>query len=79
MVENFYRALKPGGLLGIIDFDTRYDEPRSVYFERHHIRAQTVRDEVTRHHLNFLQNGPGFSIPGVMNSNQYFLLFQKPG
>jgi ubiquinone/menaquinone biosynthesis C-methylase UbiE len=79
MLERFYRALKPGGLLGIIEFNIRNHQPRSAYFEQHQIPPQIVRDEVTHHHFRFLQNEPGFSIPGSSSrGDQYFLLFEKP-
>jgi predicted methyltransferase len=79
MLESFYRALKPDGLLGIIEFNVPDHQPRSAYFEQHEIPPQVVREEVTRHHFRFLGNEPGFSVPGSGGgSDQYFLLFGKP-
>jgi len=78
MLESFYRALKPGGLLGIIEFNVRNLQPRSAYFEQHQIPPQVVREEVTHHHFRFLQDEPGFSVPGGSGRDQYFLLFEKP-
>ena len=79
MLESFYRALKPGGLLGIIDFSVSDHQPRSAYFEQHQIPSQVVREEVTRHHFRLLEKEPGFSVPGSSwRSDQFFLLFDKP-
>jgi len=77
MLETFYRALKPGGLLGIIDFEAELGQGRSTYFEQHKLPAVVVREDATRHQFGFLYNEPGFTVPQE-GRKLYFLLFEKP-
>jgi arsenite methyltransferase len=77
MMEAFYRALKPGGLLGIIDFEAEPGQGRSTYFEHHNLPAEVVREDATRHQFRFLHNAPGFAVPKE-GRKLYFMLFEKP-
>jgi predicted methyltransferase len=77
MLEAFCRALKPGGLLGIIDFEVGPGQPRSTYFEHHNMPAEIVREDATRHQFRFSHNEPGFAVPEG-GRKLYFLLFEKP-
>jgi ubiquinone/menaquinone biosynthesis C-methylase UbiE len=79
MLESFYRALKPGGLLGIIEFSVRNHQPRSTYFEQHKIPPEIVRGEATHHRFRLLHNEPRFSdAASGSGRDQYFLVFEKP-
>jgi predicted methyltransferase len=77
MLEAFYRALKPGGLLGIIDFEAEPGEERSTYFQQHKLPPAVVRQDATRHRFRFLHNEPGFAVPQE-GRKLFFLLFEKP-
>jgi len=77
MLEAFYLALKPGGLLAIIDYEAEPGAARSSYFEHHKMPAEIVREDATRHQFNFLRNEPGFVVP-QWPKKLYFLLFEKP-
>jgi ubiquinone/menaquinone biosynthesis C-methylase UbiE len=77
MLEAFYRALKPGGLLGVIDIEAERGQRRNTYFEHHNLPAEIVREDATRHQFRFLHNEPGFTVPKTREKH-YFLLFEKP-
>jgi arsenite methyltransferase len=76
MVEAFYRALKPRGLLGIIEFDAPDDQPRDESYEKHRIPPRVVRQEITSHRFRFVAAEPGFKA-GTEKRNQSFLVFEK--
>jgi predicted methyltransferase len=79
MVKAFYRALRPGGFLGIIEFEAPDNQPRDDAYKHHQIPPRTVREEIAAQGFEFIGNEPGFRIPGASwGRNQYFLLFEKP-
>jgi len=77
MLAGIYAALKPGGLLGIIDSPTEAGQPRSSYFSRHRVPEAVVREEAARAGFRFLRAEPGFVRPRG-NKEFYFLLFERP-
>ncbi len=77
MLGAILRALKPGGLLGIIDAPAKSGEPRGKYFERHRIPEQFVRDDAARCGFTFVRQEPGFNPPDN-DRNYFFLIFQRP-
>ena len=77
MLQGMYGALKPGGLLAIIDAQDEPGQPRNVYQERHTLPAEIVREDAARHGLRFPRELPGFSNP-ESKRKYYFLLFEKP-
>ncbi len=79
MTEAFYRALRPGGRLGIIEFAAPDSQQRDESYKRHKIPASTVKEEILRHGFEFVATEPGFIVPGEDGAKQYFLLFAKPG
>jgi len=72
------KALKPGGLLGIID---RYDKPgrpRSEYQEEHKIPSELVREDAPRGGFEFVSEEKGFDRPkGEGGGRFFFLIFRK--
>jgi predicted methyltransferase len=78
MLEGLFRALMPGGRLGIIDREAEPGKPRGDYYDRHRIPAGLVRDDAMRHGFRFLRDEPGFTDPDD-GAKLYFLLFEKPG
>ncbi|HXJ46073.1 MAG TPA: methyltransferase domain-containing protein [Candidatus Dormibacteraeota bacterium] len=77
MLGAILRALKPGGLLGIIDAPAKPGEAREKYFERHRIPEQFVRDDAARCGFKFVRQEPGFNPPDN-DRNYFFLILQKP-
>lgn len=79
MLEGFRRALKPGGLLAIIDRDAPPNNSRETYFRRHRLPSEVVRDDALSHGFRFLRSELGFTDPkSWYDSHWYFLIFQKP-
>ena len=77
MLRGIFRALKPGGLLGIIDAPTKPGEPRENYYDRHRIPEQLVREDTARNGFTFLRQQPTFTPPDS-DRTYFFLIFQKP-
>jgi predicted methyltransferase len=77
MLRAVFRALKPGGLLAIIDAPAPPGEPRESYFDRHRIPEQFVRDETARNGFSFTRQEPGFHSP-ERGRDYFFLIFKKP-
>ncbi len=77
MMQAMYRALKPGGLLAIIDAADAPGESRKTYQHRHRLPPQIVREDADRNGFRFMQELPGFD-GGDSDRKYYFLLFSKP-
>jgi predicted methyltransferase len=77
MLRAVFRALKPGGLLAIIDAPAAAGEPREKYFDRHRIPEQFVRDDTAQNGFSFLRQEPGFNSP-ERGRDYFFLIFKKP-
>jgi len=77
MMQGLLHALKPGGLLAIIDAEAKPGEPRSNYQQRHRLPKEIALEDAARNGFHFLRELPGFT-----NENggrtYYFLLFEKP-
>ncbi len=77
MTEALYRALRPGGRLGIIEFAAPDSQPREDSYRRHRIQASTVKEEILRHGFEFVASEPSFQVPDEPQVKQFFLLFAK--
>jgi len=77
MLQGIFRALKPGGLLAIIDAPAKPGNPRSSYYERHRIPEILVRQDTARNGFTFLRQLPTFTPPDS-DRTYFFLIFQKP-
>lgn len=77
MLQAMSRALKPGGLLAIIEAEDKMGEPRSIYQKRHKLPEEIVRQDAARNGLHFLRKLPGFTNP-ERDRIYYFLLFERP-
>lgn len=76
MLRGLRKALKPSGLLAIIDSPTERSSSRQEYYNRHRIPEEVVREEAARAGFRFLRKEPGFKRP--RNSKEfYFLIFEK--
>jgi len=76
MLQHLREALKPGGLLAIIDGVAETGKPRSEYYSRHRMPEETVRDDAARNGFHFLRKEPGFVRPD-QKKDFYFLVFQN--
>lgn len=79
MMQGMFKALRPGGVLAIIDSPTERAESRSEYHSRHDIPAEVVKEDAARAGFRFRGEEPGFTrTGGRWNTEFYFLLFEKP-
>jgi len=76
MLQGIVRALKPGGLLAIIDHETKPGEPRSTYLEHHRIPQELVREDAAHNGLHFLREEKGFE--PEKSEHWFFLIFERP-
>ena len=77
MLRAVFRALKPGGMLAIIDAPAPAGEAREKYYERHRIPEQFVRDDAAHNGFSFVRQEPGFHSP-ERGRDYFFLIFKKP-
>ncbi|HEV2422441.1 MAG TPA: class I SAM-dependent methyltransferase [Candidatus Acidoferrales bacterium] len=78
MLQGMYKALKPGGMIGIIDATAEPGQPRESYYQPHHIPKELVRDDLTRNSFHFVREGNAFKPPDQGSRSYYFLIFEKP-
>ncbi|MBZ5536339.1 MAG: methyltransferase domain-containing protein [Acidobacteriia bacterium] len=77
MLQAIFNALKPEGILAIIDSPTPPGNSRSDYYPRHRIPEELVREDVAHAGFQFLRKEPGFTNP-ANKKDFYFLIFEKP-
>ena len=77
MLAGMYRALRPGGRLGIIEAEDEPGKPRADYYSRHRMPEEIVREDAERAGFVFSREAPGFTRPG-QRKEFYFLIFEKP-
>jgi len=78
MLAAIYRALKPGGMLALIDGKAEPGKSREDYYSRHRMPEEIERQDAQRNGFRFLRQEPGFVRPEP-KKEYYFLIFQKPG
>jgi len=79
MLQGMAKALKPGGLLGIIDHYDAPGRPRSEYQEEHKIPPELVREDAPRGGFEFVSEEKGIDRPkGDGGGHFFFLIFRKP-
>ena len=78
MMLAFWRSLKPGGLLGIIDREALRGESPESYVRHHRVSSASVRDEATRNGFRFLRSELGFVEPAGFTAYWFFLIFERP-
>lgn len=76
MLQELHRALKPGGLLAIIEAEDKMGDSRSAYQKRHRLPEEIVKQDTERNGFHFLRKQPGFTDPNKERS-YYFLLFER--
>lgn len=77
MIQGMYKALKPGGVMGVIDASAEPGQPRESYYEPHHIPKELVREDLTRNGFQFVKELPGFKPSDEGTRSYYFLIFRK--
>src|SRR5215475_7454894 len=77
MLRALFRALKPGGLLAIIDAPAPPGEARENYYARHRIPERFVRGDAAHNGFTFVRQEPGFHSPD-RDRDYIFLIFKKP-
>ena len=77
MLQHLSAALKPGGLLAIIDGVAEPGKPRTEYYARHRMPEEIVREDAAHEGFRFLRKEPGFLRPD-QKKDFYFLIFQRP-
>jgi predicted methyltransferase len=77
MLAGLFHALRPGGLLGIIEAEDEPGQPRQTYYSRHRMPEEVVREDAARAGFVFAREEPGFTRPQG-RKEFYFLVFEKP-
>ncbi len=80
MLRGILRALKPGGVLGIIDKDAAPGKERTEYEQRHELPQSFVREDLERAGFTALEDKPGFepTSSGRRGEHWWFLVAAKP-
>jgi len=78
MMQGFWRGLKAGGLLAIIDCEAAPGELFESYVRHHRVPSASVRNEAARNGFRFLRSELGFVDPATPFSYWYFLVFERP-
>lgn len=84
MLQGIYRALRPGGLLGILEWHAEAGKPRKEYEERHELPGEMLIEDAMRNGFRIHTYHSDFAKPpGQRNTSQdqrpyYFVIFRKP-
>ena len=77
MVAGLFRALKPGGRLGVIDYTARLGLRPPEYMERHNLPQEILIEQVARAGLRLRSYDADFAGPPD-ETRYYFAVFEKP-
>jgi predicted methyltransferase len=77
MLDGIAGALKPAGLLAVIDPQGDPNQSRSSYAKEHKMSKELVLEDAARHNLRFVREADGF-VSADDNSHLFFLIFEKP-
>jgi len=77
MLQGLFRALKPGGLLALIDGKAESGLPREDYYSRHRMPEALERADAERNGFRFVRTEHGFTEPDD-KKEFYFLVLEKP-
>ena len=78
MMREMLKALRPGGVLAIIDSPMERAKSRQAYHDEHDIPKDVVKEDAARAGFKFLREEPGFKRTSRWSAKFYFLLFEKP-
>jgi predicted methyltransferase len=76
MLRSFYKALRPGGRLVIIEPEAKPGRPRAEYQKEHVIPAQLVKDDAARNGFRLVAQHEDVVTPD--QHHWPFLIFEKP-
>ena len=77
MMDGIFRAMKPGGRLGVIDRSAPLGLKWTDYMERHFLPPEILIDQVTRSGLRLVSFESDFAAPPD-GTRYYFAVFEKP-
>jgi ubiquinone/menaquinone biosynthesis C-methylase UbiE len=77
MLQGIRRALKPRGLLAVIDADAGLSEGPDSYLRHHRISSQDVLQEATATGFRFVRRELGFIDPATPFSYWFFMVFER--
>jgi predicted methyltransferase len=77
MIAGFFRALKPGGRLGVIDSTARLGLRPAEYMERHNLPQEILIEQVSRAGLRLVSFDSDFAGPPG-ETRYYFAVFERP-
>jgi predicted methyltransferase len=77
MMAGIFRAMKPGGRLGVIDRSAPLGLKWADYMERHFLPQESLIDQVTRGGLRLVSFDSDFAGPPD-GTRYYFAVFEKP-
>ncbi len=72
MLDAMVRAIKPRGLLAVIEEQAEPNRPRRSYAEEHKMSKELVLQDAARHNLRFAREEK------VLDPQWFFLVFEKP-
>jgi len=78
MLQGIYRALRPGGLLGILEWHADAGQPRKNYEERHELPGEILIEDAVRNGLRMHSFQSDFAKPPEEGKLYYFAIFRKP-
>jgi SAM-dependent methyltransferase len=77
ILAGFYRALKPGGRLGVIDHSAPLGQKNTEYMERHHLLQENLIGEVAHSGLRLISFDADFAKPPG-EAAYYFVVSKNP-
>ncbi len=80
MLHSIHQALRPGGLLAIIDSAGSSERDRKAHQSVHTIAESMAQEDAAHNGFRFLRREQGFRLPEAEGSRRdwFFLIFQKP-
>jgi len=78
MATGVFRALKPGGRLGVIDHSARLGLKSADYLDRHMLPQEMLIGQLTRGGFRLVSFDSNFAGPAG-GTRYYFAVFEKPG
>ncbi|MGH9794640.1 MAG: methyltransferase domain-containing protein [Candidatus Acidiferrales bacterium] len=84
MLQGIYRALRPGGLLGVLEWHAEAGQPRKEYEERHELPGEILIADAVRNGFRIHTFYSDFAKPPHQGNGPqdrrpyYFVIFRKP-
>lgn len=78
MLQGIYRALRPGGLLGILEWHAEAGKPRKEYEEAHELPGEILVQDALHNGFRIHAFTSDFARPPDDKRPYYFVIFRKP-